>query len=61
VFTHETNRDWKAHARSCTIRTIRFGKPEGLVLSGPMKVRGATGLQRGAPPLAKRRLDSGEV
>jgi hypothetical protein len=30
-------------------------------LSGPTTVRGAARLRRGAPPLAKRRLDGGEA
>jgi hypothetical protein len=33
--------------------TIRFGKPDPPVFSGPTVVSGATELRRGAPPLVK--------
>jgi hypothetical protein len=36
-------------------------KPEGSVLSGPTAVSGAARLRRGAPPPAKRHLDSGNT
>jgi hypothetical protein len=50
-----------APARSYGNRILRFGKPEGSVLSGPMTIRGATGLRREAPPPVKQRLDGGEA
>jgi hypothetical protein len=51
----------EAPAQSYRNWTIRLGKLEGPVLSGPTAIRGTTGLRRGAPPLAKRCLDSGEA
>jgi hypothetical protein len=51
----------EALARSYRNRTIWFGKLEGLILSGPMTVRDAIGLRRGAPPPAKQHLDGGEA
>jgi hypothetical protein len=47
----------EAPARSCKNWTIRLGKPEGPVLSGPTAIRGIAGLRRGASPPAKLRLD----
>jgi hypothetical protein len=39
VLTHESNKN----------QTVRFGKPDGLILSGPMAIRSAAGLQRESP------------
>jgi hypothetical protein len=51
----------EAPARNYRNWTVRFGKPNGPVLSRSTTVRGAAGLRRGAPPLTKRRLDGGEA
>jgi hypothetical protein len=51
----------KAPPQNYEIRTVRFGKPDDPVLSGPMTIRGVTDLWRGAPPLTKQRLDGGDA
>jgi hypothetical protein len=52
---------YKAPTQSCRNRTVRLGKPDGPVLSGPNVVRGAAGFRREALPLAKWHLDGGEA
>jgi hypothetical protein len=51
----------EAPAQNSRNQTIRFQEPNGPVLSGSTTVKGATGLQRGAPPPVKRRLDGEEA
>jgi hypothetical protein len=51
----------EAPARNYRNQTVRFHELDGLILSGPTAIRGVAGLQRGASPSTKRRLDSGEA
>jgi hypothetical protein len=51
----------EAPAQSCENRILRFGKPNGLVLSGPTAVRGAAELRQKASPLIKQHLNDEEA
>jgi hypothetical protein len=67
-FTHlkptiatQNEQEPKAHAQNCRNWTVWFCKPDDLILSRLMTVRGTAGLWWGAPPPAKWRLDGGEA
>jgi hypothetical protein len=61
MFTHKTNKSWKLLLKTWANQMVRFAKSDCPILLGPTTVSGAAGLRRGAPPPAKRHLDSGEV
>jgi hypothetical protein len=61
MFATRNEQEPEAPARNWRNWTVRFGKPNGPVLSGPTTVKGPTGLRRCAPPSAKWYLDGGEA
>jgi hypothetical protein len=61
VLAHEMNKSRPLLLESWANRMVRFGKPDCPDLLRPTAVRGTAGFRRGAPPLAKRRLDGAEA
>jgi hypothetical protein len=51
----------KAATQNCRNQTLQFGKPDALILLGPMAVRGTIRFRWIAPPLTKWSLDGGEA